>query len=156
MIAAFFSGEKFFLMPTNSQFKLSLPNGWKETTVYTFEGPLDGGVQHNLVLSILPDIDKKTSLADFARGQLSLSAAALPAFEMLSEGTHTGQSGRAVYTAVYKYTPADTVTYYQKQYFLVEHGAGYVFTSTFSASSLATVGVDVDGMVESLALPESE
>jgi hypothetical protein len=137
-------------MPSNSLFRLTFPDGWKETTVHTFEGPLDGGVQHNLVLSILQDLDKKTALADFARGQLSLSAKALPAFEMLSETERDTPSGRRMYVAVYKYTPADQLTYYQKQYFTLDGGRGYVFTSTFSKATLSTIAEEVDRIVESL------
>ncbi|HMD69118.1 MAG TPA: DcrB-related protein [Chitinivibrionales bacterium] len=143
-------------MPTNSLFRLTFPDGWKETTVHTFEGPLDGGVQHNLVLSILPELDKKVTLAEFARGQLSLSAKALPAFEMLSEADRAAPSGRALRVAVYKYTPADQVTYYQKQYFIIDSGRGYVFTSTFSKATLSTIADEVDKIVDSLTPVEPQ
>lgn len=143
-------------MPSNSLFRLDFPEGWKETTVHTFEGPLDSGVQHNLVLSILPELDRKATLAEFARNQLSLSAKALPAFEMLSETERDIPSGRRMYVAVYQYTPVDLVTYYQKQYFIIDGGRGYVFTSTFSKATLQTVADAVDRIVESLALVESE
>jgi hypothetical protein len=137
-------------MPSNSLFRLTFPDSWKETTVHTFEGPLDSGVQHNLVLSILPKLDNKATLSEFACVQLSLSAKALPAFEMLSEAERDMPSGRRAYVAVYKYTPADQVTYYQKQYFVVDNGRGYVFTSTFSKATLSTIAEDVDRIVESL------
>jgi hypothetical protein len=37
-------------MQTNNLLQLTFPNGWKESTVYTFEGTHDSGVQHNQVL----------------------------------------------------------------------------------------------------------
>ena len=44
----------------NNLFQLTIPDtDWKETTTYTFEGPNDSGVQHNLVLVILNDVPKK-------------------------------------------------------------------------------------------------
>jgi hypothetical protein len=39
-------------MPNNNLFQRTFPDGWKETTVYTFEGTHDSGVQNNLVLVI--------------------------------------------------------------------------------------------------------
>ena len=34
-------------------FQIDLPDGWEDQTIFTFRGPDDSGVQHNLVLIIL-------------------------------------------------------------------------------------------------------
>lgn len=141
---------------TNNQFRISLPDTWKETTVYTFEGPHDSGVQHNLVLSIVPDIKKDTELKRFAKDLLLVSAEALPGFEMINEEEKTTPSGMPIYVAVYKYSPSDELTYYQKQYFMIREGKGYVFTSTFSKKTLQTIANEVDEIVAGFEVVEIE
>lgn len=140
-------------MPTNNQFQLTFPDGWEEITVYTYKGPDDSGVQHNIVLTINPNLDSKTELADFVQAQLEGSTASLPAFEMLGEETVPHDAGVAMCEVVYRYKPADEVTCYQKQYYLIIDGKGYIFTSTFSKKTLRTIAHEVDAIVRSL-LPE--
>lgn len=46
-------------MPKNNQFSINFPEGWTDTTVFTFQGPNDSDVQYNLVLVIYPAVDKE-------------------------------------------------------------------------------------------------
>ncbi len=140
-------------MPTNNLFRLTFPEGWEEITVHTYQGPDDSGVQHNIVLTINPNLDSKTDLADFVQAQLEASTASLPALEMLGKETVQHPAGMAMCEVVYRYKPADEVTCYQKQYYLIADGKGYIFTSTFSKKTLRTIAHDVDEIVRSL-LPE--
>jgi hypothetical protein len=39
---------------TNEMFTIGLGEGWRDNTIFTFEGPHDSGVQHNLVTSTSP------------------------------------------------------------------------------------------------------
>jgi hypothetical protein len=135
-------------MPKNNQFTLRFPEGWKETTVYSFEGPHDSGVQHNLVATATP-IDKKADLVAFAKQQLEVSTQALPAFEMISEQGVTLPSGLPAYIVVYRYSPAENVTYFQKQYFVKAEQKAFIFTSTFSKKTLKTIAKEVDHIVAS-------
>ena len=132
---------------TNNLFQLTFPDGWKETTVHTFEGPHDSGVQHNLVLTVVPGIDKDTVLSKYAKEQLAVSTQVLPGFESLSETETKLPSGVPVFIAVYKYSPSDEITYYQKQYFVIQGGKAYTFSSTFSKKTLQTVANEVDQIV---------
>jgi hypothetical protein len=134
---------------SNNLFQLTFPDGWKETTVYTFEGPLDSGVQHNLVLIVDTTIDKKTTLAEYVQLQLATSKEALPGFEMLKEGDRELESGMRGYEIAYKYTPNDGQSLYQKQLYCIMAGKAYTFTSTYSKKTLQTVAYDVDKIIQS-------
>ncbi len=134
---------------TNNLFQLTFPDGWRETTTYTFEGPFDSGVQHNLVLVIDPSVDKKMPLAEYAKQQFGTSKAALPGFELINEKDVVMPSGIPAYEIVYRYSPSDSQTLFQKQIFMIIEGKGYIFSSTFSKKTLQTVAPYVDQIIAS-------
>ena len=137
-------------MPINNNiFQLSFPDGWKETTVYTFEGPYDGGVQHNLVLLIDPFILRDTILQDYAHAQLSGPKQVMPGFEMLGEVEKKLPDGTPTLEIVYKYVPAENYILYQKQFYFIKENKAFVFTGTFSKKTLKTIANDFDKIVAS-------
>ena len=136
-------------MVTNNQFSLNLPEGWSDTTVFTFQGLNDSGVQHNLVLVIDPAVEKDMEVAAYAKQQLEVSKLALPGFEMINEKEKTMSAGIPAYEIVYKYIPADEVIIFQKQVFMIIDGKGYSFTSSFSKKTLKTIANEVDEIIAS-------
>ena len=136
-------------MATNNQFSLNLPEGWSDTTVFTFQGPHDSGVQHNLVLVIDPAVEKDIEVAAYAKQQLENSKQVLPGFEMINEQEKNIRSGLPAYEIVYKYIPADEVIIFQKQVFMIIGDKGYSFTSSFSKKTLKTIGTEVDEIIAS-------
>lgn len=133
----------------NNLFQLTFPEGWKETTVYTFEGPHDSGVQHNLVLMIDPFLLKGTSLIDYAHAQLSGPKQVMPGFEMLGEVEKKLPDGTPALEVVYKYVPAENIILYQKQFYFIKGEKALVFTGTFSKKTLKTIAYDFDKIVAS-------
>lgn len=136
-------------MSTNNQFLLNLPEGWTDTTVFTFQGPHDSGVQHNLVLVIDPAVEKDIEIAAYAKQQLENSKLVLPGFEMINEQEKTIIPDIPAYEIVYKYIPADEVIIFQKQVFMIIDGKGYSFTSSFSKKTLKTIANEVDEIIAS-------
>ena len=134
-------------MPTNNLFSITFPETWKETSVYTFEGPDDSGMQHNMVICAVPGIAKDTSVKRFAQDQIAVSAQTMPAFELISENEIIMPDGTTMYTVVYKYTPAEGVTYYQKQHFIIKDKKAWIFTGTFSKKTLQTIANEFDQIV---------
>jgi hypothetical protein len=141
-------------METNTQFQLTLPEGWKETTIFTFEGPHDSGVQHNLVLVVERDIPRKAGLVEWAQGMLGASKAALPGFEMISEKEIRLSGDLPCYEIVYRYTPSDERVLFQKQYYVILDKKGFIFSSTFSKKTLNTLAHEVDRIVAGLRVSE--
>lgn len=136
-------------MPTNNKFSLNLPEGWTDTTVFTYQGPHDSGVQHNIVVIIDPAVDKKIDLKTYATQQLDNSKIVLPGFEMINEKEKTMPSGVEAYEIVYKYIPADEVIIFQKQVFMFVGGKGFSFTASFSKKTLKTIAHEVDEIIAS-------
>ncbi|HUI91345.1 MAG TPA: DcrB-related protein [Chitinivibrionales bacterium] len=131
----------------NHQFQIALPDGWEDKTVFTYQGPLDSGVQHNIVLLVDATVGKKTELADYVKSQMATSKEALPGFQMIKEGEKTLPSGIKAHEVVYKYMPTDQQALYQKQLYLIIDGKAYAFTSTFSKKTLQTIAAEVDQIV---------
>lgn len=136
-------------MATNNQFTLNIPEGWTDTTIFTFQGPHDSGVQHNLVLVIDPAVEKDIEVATYAKQQLENSKQVLPGFEMINEQEKTIIPDIPAYEIVYKYIPADEVIIFQKQVFMIIDGKGYSFTSSFSKKTLKTIANEVDEIIAS-------
>lgn len=134
---------------TNNLFQLTFPDGWKETTVHTFEGPHDGGVQHNLVVVIDPFVSKDTTLQDYARAQLAGPRQVMPGFEMLGEVEKKLPDGTPALEIVYKYVPGENIVLYQKQFYFMKEGKAFIFTGTFSKKTLKTIAYDFDAIVSS-------
>lgn len=136
-------------MPKNNQFSINLPDEWKDTTVFTFQGPNDSGVQHNLVLVIDPEVEKKMDVETYAKLQIGQSQTVLPGFEMINEKEKTMPSGIPAYEVVYKYMPTDDLAIFQKQLFIINKGKAYSFTSSFSKKTLKTIAHEVDEIIAS-------
>jgi hypothetical protein len=137
----------------NTLFQLTFPDeNWKETTVYTFEGPHDSGVQHNLVLTIDQNVPKDIVLKDYAKGQFEATTRMLPGFEFVEEKERKMPSGDPIYEITYKYIPAEEVVLFQKQWYLFAHNKAFIFTSTFNKKTLNTIMNDVMKIVGSLKM----
>lgn len=143
-------------MSTNNAFFLTFPdNEWKETTIHTFEGPFDSGVQHNIVLMIDPKVPKDISLKDYAKDQCESAATQLPGFEYVNQKERTMLSGIPAYEITYKYIPTDDVILFQKQWYMVIGKKMYIFTSTFNKKTLNTIANDIEEIIESLQMAEA-
>lgn len=140
----------------NNLFHLTFPdNEWKETTIHTFEGPFDSGVQHNIVLMIDPNVPKDYSLKDYAKDQCERAATQLPGFEYVDQKEKVMRTGIPAYEIIYKYMPTDEVVLFQKQWYMVIKKKIYIFTSTFNKKTLNTIANDIEGIIESLQMAEA-
>jgi hypothetical protein len=139
----------------NNVFKLTFPDGWKETTVYTFEGPHDSGIQHNVVLTVLPELPPNVALSDFAKTQTEASAGILPGFELISEKENSFFREGTGYEIVYRYRPSDEITFTQKQWYFAINKKVYLFSGTFNKKTLKTIGNEVEEIIRSFQVVNS-
>jgi hypothetical protein len=136
---------------TNHLFQLTFPDeGWRETTVYTFEGPHDSGVQHNLVLTIDSNLPKKPNLVEWAKTSFGTTKEVMPGYEFISEKEIRLPNGVPGYEMVFRYSPTDELKMFQKQVFVIIEDKGYIFSSTFSKKTLQTIANEVDRIIASL------
>ncbi len=137
-------------MITNNLFKLTFPDGWKETTVYTFEGPHDSGTQHNLVLTVLPGLHEDVDLETFAKQQTETSAGMLPGFELLSQKPAAFFGSTPGVEITYSYQPNDEIKFIQKQWYFAINNKVYLFTATFNKKTVKTIAVEVETIIRTL------
>lgn len=138
---------------TNTVFKMTFPDkGWKETTTFTFEGPYDNGVQHNLVVVIDPEVNEKVTLKTYAQMQMEGPKNALPAYELDRERHITLPNGLPAYEVIYHYVPAEKIVLFQKHLYLMVGGKVFIFTATYSKKTFETIGPIVDRIINSFTL----
>ena len=136
------------MSPNIARFNIDLPDGWEDQTLYTFKGPDDSGVQHNLVLIIDNDLEG-VDLNTYAKLRLDSIKDTLTGFELMGEREKELKSGNRAYEIVYKWSPGADKTLVQKQVFTIIGGKAYNFTSSFSKKTIQTIGVQVDEIIDS-------
>lgn len=134
-------------MNKNNQFSIDLQDGWEDNTIFTYKGPADSGVQHNLIIVVDKEIPPKIDVATYAYQQIGSSKQQLPGFEQLKEGEKVLEDGSEGFEVIYKFKPTDKTVVYQKQLFVIIEGQAYSFTSSYSKKTLKTIANDVDQMI---------
>lgn len=134
--------------PKKYGIQLTLPSGWIDQTVYTFKGPDDGGVQHNLVVMVDSE-SRPTDIIEYAKQRIQALTQILSGFELLGEQPKKLKSGFDAYEAIYKWIPTEGKIIFQKQVYLIAYGVAYNFTASFSKKTLRTIGVEVDAIIDS-------
>jgi len=138
----------------NTRFSLALPADWQDQSVYRFEGPLEDGILHNIVVTVDPD-PEPADLDGFARVRMDLVEKELQGLRTLKKEPTTLAGGLPAFDFVYRWTPLEDREIYQRALYVVAGGMGYVLTSTFSKKTWKTLGPLVDGILRSFA-PEEE
>jgi len=136
------------MMEFASRFKIDFPSGWEDQTVYTYKGPDDSGVQHNLVLIIDNEVGG-VDLGTYAKLRLDSIKDTLTGFELMGQREKELKSGNKAYEIVYKWSPSADKTLVQKQVFTIIDGVAYNFTSSFSKKTIQPIGVQVDEIIDS-------
>ena len=133
------------------RFELNLPDRCKDTTVYTYQGPDDSGVQHNISLVI----DREAAAADlktYAAERRAQLLATLQGIEILKEEEKTMGSGYPAYELVYKWIPVEGTVVSQKVLFMLVGRVVCTFSGNFSKKTIKTIGVEFDRIASSFAL----
>ena len=138
----------------HGSFKIDLPDGWEDQTMYTFKGPDDSGVQHNLILMIDTE-PEGLDLNTYADLRIQSLKNTLSGFELMGQREKDLKSGHKAYEIVYKWAPGADTILIQKQVFTIIGNKAYNFTSSFSKKTIKTIGVMVDQIIDSFA-PESD
>jgi hypothetical protein len=134
---------------TNTQFTINLPEGWEDRTVHLFTGPDDSGVQHMLNLTIDAEV-QNYELNEYARERIDQIIDTVQGVEILKEEEKTLPNGNRAYECVYKWIPADETIIFKKLVYMIIDGMGYTFSANFSKKTIKTIGVEVDGIIDSL------
>ena len=133
----------------NSVFTINIPDDWKETTVFTFEGPNEDGLLHNLVVVIDPFADNDTDIKSYVQSQIKNGLDKLSGFELVYENETEQKNNRRCYEICYKHVPVEDVVLYQKQLYITDKKGMYIFTSGYTKKTMQTVAYEVDRIIES-------
>jgi hypothetical protein len=130
-------------------FRIDLPQGWQDQTVYVFRGPEEDGREHNLMLMIDRFL-QHDDIGAFAREKTQPIMDALQGVEALKDEEITLEGGNPTYEFVYKWVPSENYISFQKYLFVFCGGMGFTFSIGFSKKSLKLLNGQVNRIIESL------
>lgn len=146
--------EKTVSIYLGNGFTIDQPDGWQDKTVYTLGGPVEDGIQHNVVINVGHDvdIDSVEELADLQIASLEMQ---LQGFRILKRGEITLSNGQEAYEAIFRWEPTDVRRLYQRQIYVLAGKTAYTLTSTFSKRTRKTRGPEVDRILMSFRPDQS-
>ena len=139
---------------TNHQFKITLPEGWEDNSVFTFMGPDSHGVRHILNLVIEKNVGDH-DVESFARERIQLAQSAIGSADTLKDAPRTLTNGVAVHEWIYKTVPVDGKSMFHQQIYAVISKRGYTFSAVYSKMSFKLLGGQVEQIISSFLPLES-
>ncbi|MBU1319299.1 MAG: DUF1795 domain-containing protein [candidate division Zixibacteria bacterium] len=130
-------------------FKLDIPRGWEDQTVYHFRGPSDGETAHQVTLVLNRQL-QHLDVADFAKEWIDPIKSTLQGVDVLKDEAITLDRGNQAHEFVYRWTPSGGVQAIHKYVFVIKDGIGFTFSGEFSKKTLKTVGVGMMKLIEAL------
>jgi len=132
-----------------SPFKIDLPTGWEDQTVYHFAGPEIEGRPHTIILTVDRHV-QDNDITRFAQDRIEPIVENLQGLEVLKSEEITIENGNPAYEFVYRWIPGEGIKLYQKYIFVIMDGMGFSFSGSFSKKSLKMLGGQMKEIVESL------
>jgi hypothetical protein len=137
----------------NDRFRISLPPGWDDQTVYHFKGPDEDGQEHKLMLVVTRHLQYE-SVREFARSNTEPITSSFQSVEVLKDEEVTIEHGLPTWEFVYRWNLADDMSIIEKRVFVIKSGLGFAFSISFSKKSYKTVGAGLDDVIDAI-LPGS-
>ena len=141
-----------------NRFTINRPQDWKDKSIYSLNGPIDSGIQHNILITVEYDVEID-SLANLADRQIESLETQLKGCRVLKRGERTLNNGQEAYEAIFRWYPTDEQCLYQKQIYVLFGSTAYALTTTFSKKTRKTRGPEVDRIMMSFKpeeLPEDK
>jgi hypothetical protein len=132
-----------------NRFRFDLPDGWEDQTVYHFRGPFEGEREHLLTLTLSRQV-QHDDVASFAKEQTDPIVESMQGIDVIKDEEVTIENGNQAYEFVYRWMPAEGVTVFRKQVFVIKDRIGFMFSCEFSKKTLKTVGVGMRDAIEAL------
>ncbi len=129
-------------------FTVNQPEGWVDKTVYTLTGPLEDGIQHNILVTIEEDVEFD-SIVDYADFHITAMEEELKGYTVLKREEISLDNGLPAYRAIFRWYPTDEMCIYQEQMFVLADGAAYKLTTTFTKKTRKTLGPQVERILMS-------
>ena len=134
---------------TNHRFRIQLPKGWSDVTVHLFHGPDIGGMNHDLTLSI-EDPAGTGNLEQYADLRVQNTIQSIPECELVKQETVEFANGTTARDVYLREVGANGRTVFHRMVFMIIDSKGYTFRCRFTKHTLKTIGVEVQGIIDSL------
>jgi hypothetical protein len=129
-------------------FTIEKPEGWKGKTIYTIPGPVENGIQHNVIITV-EENSPFNSLLDYADWHIHTLERELNDCRLLKKDKISLANGIPAYEAIFSWYPASDLEIIQRQIFILAHGTGFKLTASFTPETLDTLGPKVEMMIRS-------
>jgi len=133
-----------------NDFSLRLYSEWQDKTIHTIGGPVTDGIQHNIIISLNPDVGTD-SLRDYADWNIASVTNELKGCRLLLQKPVTLANGLPGYKAIFCWFPTEELRIYQEQIFVLAGTTGYNLTASFTKKTRKTLGPQVERMMLSFS-----
>lgn len=127
-------------------FSMDVGEDWKDHTVFSLVGPVTDGIQHNITVTVDPEIEAKT-LLDYADWHVRVLQRELKGCRVLKQDPVDLTNGIPAYRVLYVWHPAPQMRLYQEQLYVLHEGIGYKLTATFTKKTRKTLGGEIERMM---------
>ncbi len=131
------------------EFKINLPAGWEDQTVYYFGGPNIDGQAHTITLTLARKL-LDDSIDRFAQDRIDPIVDNLQGLEVLKQEEVTIEGGYPAFEFAYRWIPGEGVKLYQKYVFVIRDNIGFSFCCSFSKKSFKMLGGQMKELVENV------
>ena len=135
----------------NNRFSMKFPQEWSDKSVYRFEGPIDDGIQDNIIVTIENNVDVP-DLDTYARLQIKAVQEELQGFSELKQGPLVMDCKLPAYELVYKWYPMEGREIYQRVIYVLHNGTGYMLTASFSKKTWKMRAGHMDSILKSFTI----
>ena len=132
----------------NNKFSLRIPATWEDKSVYTFEGPEEDGIRHNIWVTIENNVEVP-ELEQYAQMNIQATETALQGYRELKRGPLTLNNRQPAYELVYRWSPVADREVYQRVMYVLKSRTGYILTSSFSKKTWKMLGTEIDKIFRS-------
>ena len=132
----------------NNRFSMKFPPEWEDRSYYRFEGPVEDGVKHNIIVTIENNVEVP-SLEQYADLNIKAVETELQGYQELKRGPVTLDNRVPAYELVYKWTPVKDRQVYQRVIYILINKTGYILTASFSKKTWKMLGPAVNKILMS-------
>jgi hypothetical protein len=136
----------------NNRFSMMLPAEWEDHSYYRFEGPVEDGVKHGIMVTLENHI-QAPGLEQYAALNIKALETELQGYQALKQGPLVLDSGMPAYELVYRWTPMKDRTVFQRVIYILAGNTGFVLTATFSKKTWKMLGPTVGKILMSFKVP---
>ena len=137
---------EFALLFQGNCFTMDYAEDLLDKTIYTLTGPVENGIQHNIIITVEYDIQFE-SVVDYADWQVLTLEESLKGCRLLKKGKKNLANGLPAYEAIFRWYPTDELRIYQQQIFVLADNNGYKLTASFTKKTRQTLGPKVERMM---------